>query len=94
MLQPIRSYIIPDIIPDICQSDIIPDIVSDMRLAGHQHLAFHEYNDPRGNKLFARHFNGSVTFQLAQLKIGPDKVPVLIVLYIDGTLSNLISYLI
>ena len=34
---------------------------------------------------FAGQSNGSVSFQLAQLKVGEDKVPVFIVLYIDGT---------
>ncbi len=48
-------------------------------------LAFHESKDPRGNRLFAGHSNGSVSFQLAQIHVGEDKVPVSIVLYIDGT---------
>jgi hypothetical protein len=40
-------------------------LTADMHLAGHQHLAFHrdEYKDPRGNRLFVGHFNGSVYFQ-------------------------------
>lgn len=29
--------------------------------------------------------NGSVTFQLAQLSMGPDTVPMALVAYIDGT---------
>jgi hypothetical protein len=57
----------------------------DLRLAGHQHFAFHEYKDPHGNRLFAGDANGSVSFQLAQVKIGNDKVPVFIMLYIGGT---------
>ncbi len=28
------------------------ELMADMRLAGHQHLAFHEYKDPRGKRLF------------------------------------------
>ena len=64
---------------------VLRELMADMRLAGHQHFAFHEYKDPRGNRLFAGHSNGSVSFQLAQLKIGEGKVPVSIVLYIDGT---------
>ncbi len=54
-------------------------------LAGKQHYAFQEYKDPHGNRLFAGDANGSVSFQLAKLKIGPHKVPVSIVIYIDGT---------
>jgi hypothetical protein len=66
---------------------VLRKLIGDLRLAGHQHFAFHEYNlkDPHGNRLFASDANGSVSFQLAQIKIGPDKVPVSIVLYIDGT---------
>jgi hypothetical protein len=64
---------------------VLRELIGDLRLAGHQHFAFHEYKDPHGNRLFAGDANGSVSFQLAQIKIGPDKVPVPIVLYIDGT---------
>ncbi len=38
--------------------------------------------------LFAGHSNGSVTFQLAQIRVGADKVPVSLVslvIYIDAT---------
>ncbi len=64
---------------------VLRERMADMRLAGHQHFAFHEYKDPRGHILFAGHSNGSVSFQLAQLEVGEGKVPVSIVLYIDGT---------
>ena len=64
---------------------VLRELIGDMRLAGHQHFAFNEYKDPHGNRLFAGDANGSVSFQLAQIKIGNDKVPVSIVLYIDGT---------
>ena len=61
------------------------ELMADLRLAGCQHFAFHEYKDPRGNRLFAGHSNGSVSFQLAQIQVGEGKVPVSIVLYIDCT---------
>jgi hypothetical protein len=64
---------------------VLRDLIGDLRLAGHQHFAFHEYKDPHGNRLFAGGANGSVSFQLAQIKIGIDKVPVFIVMYTDGT---------
>ena len=64
---------------------VLRELIGDLRLASHQHFAFHEYKDPHGNRLFAGDANGSVSFQLAQIKIGNDKVPVSIVLYIDGT---------
>jgi hypothetical protein len=58
--------------------------MADMRLAG-CHFGFQEYKDPRGNRFFAGRSNGSVSFHLAQLKVGEGKVTVSIVLYIDGT---------
>jgi hypothetical protein len=61
------------------------ELMADMRLAGCQHFGFQEYKDPRGNRLFAGQSNGSVSFQLGQVKVGEGKVPVFIVLYIDGT---------
>jgi hypothetical protein len=64
---------------------VLRELMADMRLAGCQHFGFQEYKDPRGNRLFAGHSNGSVSFQLAQLTVGEGKVPVSIVLYIDGT---------
>ncbi len=64
---------------------VLRELMADTRLAGHQHLAFHWYKDPRGNRLFSGHSNCSVSFRLAQLKVGPGKVPVSIVLYSDGT---------
>ena len=60
--------------------------MADMRLAGCQHFAFQEYKDPRGNKLFAGHSNGSASFRLAQVRVGEGKVPVSIVVYIDSTI--------
>jgi hypothetical protein len=64
---------------------VLRELIGDLRLAGKQHFAFHEYKDPHGNRIFAGDANGSVSFQLAQARIGPNKVPVSIVLYIDGT---------
>ena len=64
---------------------VLRELMADVRLAGSQHFAFHEYKDPHGNRLFAGHSNGSISFQLAQIQVGEDKVPVSIVLYIDGT---------
>jgi len=55
---------------------VLRELISDIRLAACQHFAFKEYLDPRGNRLFAGHSNGSVFFQLAQLRIGEDEFPV------------------
>ncbi len=64
---------------------VLRELMAEMRLAGYQHFGFQEYKDPRGNRLFAGHSNGSVSFQLAQLKVGDGKILVSIALYIDGT---------
>jgi hypothetical protein len=64
---------------------VLRELISDIRLAGCQHFAFKEYLDPHGNRLFAGHSNGSVSFQLAQLRIGEGKVHVSLVIYIDAT---------
>ncbi len=64
---------------------VLRELIADLLLAGCQHFAVHEYKDPCCNRLFAGHANGSLSFQLAQMKVGKGKVPVSIVLYIDGT---------
>jgi hypothetical protein len=64
---------------------VLRELMADVRLDGCQHFAFKEYLDPHGNRLFAGHSNGSVTFQLAQIRVGADKVPVSLVIYIDAT---------
>jgi len=37
------------------------------------------------DRILGGHANGSISFQLAQIRIGADKVPISIVLYIDAT---------
>ncbi len=56
-----------------------------MCVAGCQDFAFHKYKDTHENRLFASYSNGSVSFQLAQTRVGDSKVPVSIVLYINDT---------
>jgi hypothetical protein len=53
---------------------VLRELMADMRLAVCQHFVFHEYKDPRGNRLFAGPSNGSVSFQLAQVRVGEGKV--------------------
>ena len=55
---------------------VLRELISDIRLAGCQHFAFKEYLDPHGNRLFACHSNGSVSFQPTQLRICEEKFPV------------------
>jgi hypothetical protein len=61
---------------------VLRELMAGMRLAGcpSQHSAFKflKYRDPNGNRRFAGHSKGSVSFQLdqtAQLKISEGKVP-------------------
>ncbi len=67
---------------------VMRELISDIRLAGCQHFGFKEYLDPYGNRLFAGHSNGSVSFQLAQFRVGPGNVPVSLVIYIDATYTK------
>ena len=66
-------------------SDVLQELLADERLAGCQHFAFKEYKDARGERILGGHANCSVSFQLAQISVGPGVVPISIVLYIDGT---------
>lgn len=64
---------------------VLRELLSDERLAGHQHFGFKLYKNSQGSRILACDANGSITFQLAQISIGAGKVPISIVLYIDGT---------
>ena len=64
---------------------VLRELIADERLAGRQHFVFVLYKDENGERILACEANGSVTFQMAQERIGPGKVPISIVLYIDGT---------
>jgi hypothetical protein len=65
---------------------VLRELMGDARLAGHQYFAFKEYKDPvTGERIVSCNADGSVTFQIAQLLVGQDKVPVSIVLYVDGS---------
>jgi hypothetical protein len=61
------------------------ELIADPRMAGHQHLGFNLQCNSKGELIYACEANGSVTFQLAQLSMGPDTVPMALVAYIDGT---------
>ncbi len=61
------------------------ELMADPRMAGHQHYGFKLQVNPRGERIYACEANGSVAFQLAQLSMGPDTVPMALVAYIDGT---------
>jgi hypothetical protein len=65
--------------------DVVRELVADERLEGCQHFAFKEYKNANGDRILGGHANGSVSFQIAQASVGPGKVPISIVLYIDAT---------
>jgi len=64
---------------------VLRELLADERLEGCQHFAFKEYKNAKGERILGGHANGSISFQLAQAKVGPGKVPISIVLYIDAT---------
>lgn len=64
---------------------VLQELIADPRLEGHQHFRFEAKYDSMGNRILGGDANGSLCFQLAQLRIGDDKVPVSLVLYIDKT---------
>ena len=64
---------------------VLQELMADQRLKGHQHFRFKVSYDAKGNRILGGDANGALAFQMAQLRIGPDKVPVFIVLYIDKT---------
>ena len=64
---------------------VLLELIADERLERCQHYAFKEYKNANGDRILGGHANGSVSFQLAQARVGPGKVPILIVLYIDTT---------
>ena len=64
---------------------VLEELLSDRQLEGHQHFRFEAKYDLKDDQILGCDANGTLSFQLAQLCIGPDKVPVSIVLYIDKT---------
>lgn len=60
---------------------VLRELLADERLAGCQQL----YKNAKGERILGGHANGSVSFQIAQTRVGPGKVPISIVLYIDAT---------
>ena len=65
---------------------VLMELLSDERMAGSQHFGFKLSTDAKGDdRVFSGDANGSVSFELAQLSVGPGTVPISIVLYIDAT---------
>ena len=64
---------------------VLMELLSDERMVGHQHFGFKLSTDANGDRVLGGDANGSLTFELAQLRVGPGTVPISIVLYIDAT---------
>jgi hypothetical protein len=64
--------------------EVLLEVLGDERMAGHQHFTFEMLINEDGEREFGAS-NGAVSFQIAQLRSGPDCVPVSLVIYIDGS---------
>ena len=64
--------------------DVLREVLGDDRMAGHQHFSFEMQTNDDGEREFGAS-NGAVSFQIAQVRCGPDCVPVSLVIYIDGS---------
>jgi hypothetical protein len=62
----------------------VQDLLSDPNLKGYQKFEFKEQKDKRGVRVFGEAWS-SLKFQEAAAAIGPGKVPLSLVIYIDGT---------
>ena len=54
---------------------VLRELLSDEQLAGYQHFGFKLYKNSQGSSILACGANGSITFQLAQMSVGPETVP-------------------
>jgi len=64
---------------------VLRELLSDERMAGRQHFGFKLSTDANGERVLGGDANGSLSFELAQFRLGPGTVPISIVLYIDAT---------
>ncbi len=61
------------------------ELLSDERMAGSQHFGFKLSTNANGDRVWCGDANGSVSFELAQICVGPGMAPISIVIYIDAT---------
>jgi hypothetical protein len=69
--------------------EVLREVLGDDRMAGHQHFCFEMQTNDDGEREFGLNFgasNSAVSFQIAQVRCGPNCVPVSLVIYIDGSL--------
>ena len=63
---------------------VFRELLADDGLKDCQFYKFKEYKNANGDRILGGHANGSVSFQIAQSRVGPSKVPISIELYIDA----------
>ena len=61
---------------------VLLELLADEQMADCQHFAFKEHGTAREDSILGGHAKGSIISQMAQMKVGPGKVPYLIVLFI------------
>jgi hypothetical protein len=59
-------------------------LLSNECIAGYHHIGFKLSTDSNGDRVFGGDVIGSLTFELAQIRVGPGTVPISIVLCIDA----------
>ena len=64
---------------------VLWELLADERLEDCQFYAFKEYKNANGDRILGGPAHGSVSFQIAQTRVGPGKVPVSIVLNKNAT---------
>ena len=64
---------------------VLMELLSDERMAGRQHFGFKLSTNADGDRVLGGDANGSVSFELAQIRVGAGTVPISIVIYIDAT---------
>ncbi len=65
-------------------SKVLMELLSDERMAGHQHFGLKFSTDANGDRVFGGYANESLTFEMAQIRVWPGIFPISIVLYIDA----------
>ena len=63
---------------------VIRELMPDIRLAGNQHFGFKLFKNSQGERIYGGDANGSVSLDLALLRIGLDRVQLSLVFYINA----------
>ncbi len=63
----------------------VSKVLMELPCVGHQNFGFKLSTDAKGERASSGDANGSLSFELAQFRVGPGTVLISIVLYIDAT---------